>query len=766
MGHGSSTLCAHIETKDQQGNVEANSSTTKSSKPTQDTKTDTKGDFGDMSKQPIHRTEDTSEDSQRAEDNSTSQGSDPKNYGETNQHAHECYDKMYPVNDFCPEQLSEVCIPGRLEENSKPKTRSDQHNHSIAEGTDHSEQRCAQQIAASRTGDRTSADDGETSSSIGHFDEPPIESPNSLAGRSSGRRESCISIQTSLSNRTSGDKQTSCIRDGPQETETHSVRTPIPDIPRTSVDLYSLKNIVYSPIKLPDVNEVTNSVRTALAIRSPLSGYKVITVESKDEQSEDFSEMDPSNMLPKPLSETQLTSIVLVDQYSERYRTFSDASVLIISEKQDADTSMYACAEGINDESVSLLAEMADPINFSEDDDPPTPSPKAIPSEVNSNPTTPPVYQANLKKRRKSVWVKTTALAKVLKLPITRRANSLPSTQHESDSTKLSVCNDMIHFNAQAMKRYSNKNTDCSGGVKTARDTTSAIRTQIEKSSWYSDISLTAGDSAITERKYSTDTETYLPNSAKNQMELETREEMIGDVTDGPHSIDLLWEAQIHTPSVLDSPPAQANQVNECHARNSRITSVADGELYATHRSSAENIQAVYSNLSHVRQTDEIARRRLQSLPNQKDLVRTPALELCASQLVGSQVVNIYKQLDRRSMGAPHFLQSLQSSDDFGVLLEEEGQPSQNISVENNNMKELTGHKFISSRLWSRRYHSRLQSNGASTNGNNCSYVNADILIQWDDKEDNSEACIESSTEMIFVDSPTCLDCLPIRMNS
>ncbi|KAF5404531.1 hypothetical protein PHET_01987 [Paragonimus heterotremus] len=759
MGHGSSTLCAHVETKDQQGNVAANSSTTKSSKPTQDTKTDTKGDFGDMSKQLIYRTEDMSEDSQRAEDRSTSEGNDTKNYGETNQHAHECHDKMYP------EQLSEVCLSESLGENSKPKTHSDQHNHSIAEGINHNKQRYAQEVAVNQTGSRTGADDGETCSSIVQFDEPPGESPNSLAGGSLGREQSCISMQTSSSNRTYGDERTSCIRDDPQETETHPVRTSVPDIPRTSVDLCSLRNIVYSPIKLPDVNEVTNSVRTALAIRSPLSGYEVITVQSKDEQSEDFSEMDESNVLPKPLSESQLTSIILVDQYSERYNTYSDASVLVISEKQDADTSMYVCAEGNDGESVSLLVEMADPINFFEDDSG-DPSPKASPSEVNANPTTSTVYQNNLKKRRKSVWVKTAALAKVLRLPIARRANSLPPTQHESDITKSSTCNDTIDFNAQAMKRYFNKKIDCLGGEKTARVNTNAIRTQVEKSNWYSDISLTAGDSAIMERKCSTDTVNCLSNFAKTQMELETRKEMNGDITDGPYNIDLLWEAQIHTPSVLDSPPAQADQVNEYHARNSRITTVADSELHATHRSSAESIQAVYSNFSHVRQTDEIARRRLQSLPNQKDLIRTPALEGCTSQLVGIQVANKYKQIDRRSIDAPSFLQSLQSADDFGVLLEEEGQPSLNNNIEINNMKEITDHKFVSSRLWTRRFHSRLRSSGAGANENNCSYANSDILTQWDDKEDNSEACIQSSTEMIFVDSPTCLDCLPIRMNS
>ncbi|KAF6770493.1 hypothetical protein AHF37_10532 [Paragonimus kellicotti] len=173
MGHGSSTLCAHVETKDQRGYVEANSSSAKSSKPTQDTKTDTKGDFGDMSKQPIHRTEDISDDSQRVEDRSLSQGSDLKNYGETNQHAHDGHNKMDAVDDFCPEQLSEVYIPESLGENSKPKIHLDHHNDSLVEGIDHNKQRYAQQIAESHAEDRTGADDGETSLSLGQFCEPP-----------------------------------------------------------------------------------------------------------------------------------------------------------------------------------------------------------------------------------------------------------------------------------------------------------------------------------------------------------------------------------------------------------------------------------------------------------------------------------------------------------------------------------------------------------------------------------------------------------------
>ncbi|KAF8570762.1 hypothetical protein P879_02673 [Paragonimus westermani] len=763
MGHGSSTLCAHVETKDQQGNVKMNSSKAKSSKPTQDTIADTKENFEDMSKQPVHRTEDRSEGSQQTEDRRTSQGSDLKGYGEINQQAHNVHDKMDPIGNFYSEQLNEVCIPECPRKNSKPQSHSQQHD------CNHEKQLYTQPIAANFVDNRVGVDDDETNLSVEQFDEPPVESPNSLAGESSSKEEnSCIFMRTSLDDRTNEDGQTTCIRHGPHETEIHSVGKYIPDIPRTSVDLCSLKNVVYSPVKLPDVNEVTSLVSTALTTRSPLSGYKVITVGSKDEQGGKFSETDESNMLPKPSPGTHRTSVSLINQYSERYKTFRDASVHVLSEKQDTDISMYACVEGSNDESMYILTEMVDPVSFSGEDDSPPHTLKTNLSKVTSDPTASTLSQNDLKKRRKSVWLKTAALAKVLKLPVARRAKSLPLAQHESDSTKMSALNNMIHFSTQAMKRYSNKKMDCLESGKTEKDKTSVICTQVEKSNWYSDTSLTAEDSTMAEQNYLVDTMNNIGNFAETQIELEMNEEMNEGKTNEPHSIELSWEAQIHTPSILDSPPAQVDQMNEYRANISRNKSVAiaDSELYSTHRSSTEGIQAVHSNGLHVRQNGEIARRRLHSLPSQKDLVRSPAVEIYASQLNGSQSCNKFKQLDRRSIGVPHSLQSLKVPDDFGVLLEEEHQLPLNINVEKNNGKENSDHKFISSSLWTRRYLLRLCSTSAGTNGNNCLNTNSDIPIQWDGKEDNSEACIQSSSEMIFVDSPTCLDCLPIRMNS
>ncbi|KAA3676420.1 uncharacterized protein DEA37_0006893 [Paragonimus westermani] len=769
MGHGSSTLCAHVETKDQKGKVKVNTSTTKSSKPTQDTKADTEENFEDMSKQAVHRKEDISEGSQQAEDRRTSQGIDLTGYGETNQQAQNVHDKMDPIDNFYSEQLSEVCISESPRKNSKPQSHSYQHDRNHGHDSDRDKQMYTQPITANFVEDRVGVDDDEPNLSVEQFDESPVESPNSLAGKSSSKEEnSCNSMRTSPGDITYESRQTTCVKHGPHETEIHSIGTYIPDIPTASVDLYSLKNVVYSPIKLPDVNEVTSSVSTALTTRSLLSGYKVITVGSKDEQGGNFSETDESNMPPKPSPETHKTSAILINQYSERYKTFTDASVLVLSGEPDADVSMYGCAEGSNDESMYLLAEMADPASFSGDDDSPPHTLKTILSKVNSNPTASPLSQNDLKKRRKSVWIKTAALTRVLKLPVARRANSLPLAQHESDNTKMSAWNNMIHFSTQAMKRYSNKKMDCFESEKIEKDMTNAIRTQVEKSNWYSDTSLTAGDSTMAEQKYLVDTINNLENFAKTQLELETKEEMNGGITDEPHGIELSWEAQIHTPSILESPPAQVDQMNEYRTEISRNKSVAiaDSELYSTHRSSDESIQNAHYNGPHVRQNGEIARRRLQSLPSQKDLVRSPAVEIYASQLIGSQSCNIFRQLDRRSIGVPHSLQSLQLADDLGVLVEEEQQLPLNINVENNNGKEKADHNFISSSLWTRRYLSRLCSTSAGTNGNNCLYANSDIPIHWDGKEDNSEACIQSSSEMIFVDSPTCLDCLPIRMNS
>ncbi|KAA0188051.1 hypothetical protein FBUS_10180 [Fasciolopsis buskii] len=120
-------------------------------------------------------------------------------------------------------------------------------------------------------------------------------------------------------------------------------------------------------IRLPEITDVGNAVFQALTVKSPTVSQRPVDdceLENKAMINELPGEADSLSDKPRSLCAPNMPA--LVSRHISRFVHTRDTGALVLTEKVDAQTSMYVCAEGSQSDSQCVIPEITDLTTVSE----------------------------------------------------------------------------------------------------------------------------------------------------------------------------------------------------------------------------------------------------------------------------------------------------------------------------------------------------------------------------------------------------------------
>ncbi|TPP56117.1 hypothetical protein FGIG_11952 [Fasciola gigantica] len=396
MGHGVSTLCALVETKDQSQPKPLDSPTNKSATNKEQDLRNAERTVPDGEKQELPG---DNED----QDQSRTSRTESNFCCETNQHAHDNHDHTIPpVGDLGVSQISGEDLRAGILLNgtgnyvilkSNTPSEIDKFNLTWSE-KNQTDSRPSASVEPQALPEITSKA-GDLNAKLIRTDQPrtscrqtdiPTDISNAISGlgelsekddsydnisKTDIQQFEDLKFPKAMDNSfTSDDREKKDERSEPPAVE-KTEHNDSPGVPMSPDDFATHKTNSNHPplttIKLPEISEIGSAVRQAITVKSPTVSHRQI--DNYDNQENTIISESPANngsLCRKPRGQPHQNTLVLVNRHISRFVRTRNTGTLVLTEKVDAQTSMYVCAENSQSGSQYIIPEIADSTTVSD----------------------------------------------------------------------------------------------------------------------------------------------------------------------------------------------------------------------------------------------------------------------------------------------------------------------------------------------------------------------------------------------------------------
>ncbi|VDP85997.1 unnamed protein product [Echinostoma caproni] len=428
-------------------------------------------------------------------------------------------------------------------------------------------------------------------------------------------------------------------------------------------------------IKLPEVSEVQSAVKQAIIIKSPTPAQNRTKCD-EDSDSTPNTDLLEDGIYRSHETQSQFnhTLPILVHRRISRFIRTRDTGTLVLTEKLDAQTSMYVCAEGSQSDSQNIIPEIADLSTISDTGT----SVSLLTSAEN-----PQQKSTATSERRPSKMEKALQLSKCIPLPAVKYDGGGSKTKYEEDmttlvsSTNTETESDTVLIDNKASKESREHFELCRHAAPL-----------VEKISSYTEHS-TACQILLQPEKDSEE-----PLSKFSVVGVQTETVIIVDdesySTDGPYNVDKERESILRTPSLADGKQNRSSIVEGLLGEEPTTAPIVPSTVQPTTQNaslrgggSRKNSVARAQKLEEPNQYESTAQVSINPNEDTKysaqvelnvELEQTsenPEESTFDRTIQEDTIKPKTEEIDRCSMELTDFLQVVQSADDFEVLGDE-----------------------------------------------------------------------------------------------
>ncbi|THD22726.1 hypothetical protein D915_006650 [Fasciola hepatica] len=708
MGHGVSTLCSLVETKDQSQSKPLDSPTTKSATNKEQDLRNAERTVPDGEKQemPGNNEDQGDADAKDCSNQSRTSQTESNFCCETNQHAHDNHDHTIPpVGDLGVSQISGEDLRAGILLNgtgnyvilkSNTPSEIDKVNLTWSE-KNQTDSRPSASVEPQALPEITSKA-GDLNAKLIRTDQPrtscrqtdiPTDISNAISGlgelpakddsydnisKTDNPQSEDLKFPKVMDNSFASDdrEKKDERREAPAVEKTE--HNDSPGVPMSPDDFATHKtNSKHPPlttIKLPEISEIGNAVRQAITVKSPTVSHRQI--DNYDDQDNTIISESPANngsLSRKPRGQPHQNTPVLVNRHISRFVRTRDTGTLVLTEKVDAQTSMYVCAENSQSGSQYIIPEIADSTTVSD-----------AQSTLNSKTIEREQQESIISGRRPSRMEKALRLSKQIPLSSVKPDKT---TQSKQDDHSIPV---------------SKINTESENSLLSDSEEPGDQNKQFEQSHYPSAtvekfISYT-DPSTECQIRFQSMPDVDEPVSKYCTAGVQTETVIIVDddyySTDGPYNVDktresilrtpTLEEGKIRQPGVVDSlidedpstkPIIFAADNNTLHPTTFDITpNVSRKQSSEQAQKSEESIPYELNQAAVSRNIDTNSSVQVELSFHEKDSSENADNRSNQDTLYNS-TRRISPEADRGSLELTDFLQVLQSTDDFEILAED-----------------------------------------------------------------------------------------------
>ncbi|CAH8581126.1 unnamed protein product [Dicrocoelium dendriticum] len=678
MGGTTSSLCAHVETKNQQEPVET-VTPTKPLETVSSTKSERRGDVESVSKQ-ASQTEVVNVEEERRDDAmgiccphqweqadvriedkpecvqpndqesllDSSETTEIRDYGETNQHAYEGHDLGHPIWKLFPEDLDQ-----RHQSVSSYETNK-QSSH-IADDYD----RLPYDVKETNDNYGVNSAEGRTGDLKGNFVDNDLSEPNDLSSTApESPRSNAEMFQSIAKQRENLPCSSADINFGALQQRNMLNTIVHPGQPDGRIHCHSAHGYgtkksshftrpassggeqndvrprfmdLHSPVKLPEVSDVIPLVQSTVEVRPPPHKHSIPELDGHQQNAYPRDKLNDRNR-----SLLDLGPYTQVDQPEERLR---EGHVIVINETADSETSMYACAGGPSDDPLSVIGEIVER-TYTTDTKDDTETNQKI-DEIKLDPTGGKHFESDERQTGK-------------------RSTSLSLVTINKPEVEVTLTMEEIAASVNNLTRHSlTEEGDPPRSLFSEGDATNYLATLNQPRSvfGYTPKSL--------QHTVASNSDLYVCNGVHQQTEtplvIGKKEETKG-TQDEPCNIDISWEGAICTPNLDEH---VIRKLEESVVQMSKV-----GLVYTAKK------QRVWGTNSEPQSPDT-----MHDDVQQRKSVYTAGSIQGKIALIGSQTCSPAPP-EKVALGVTKYLRVLQSADDFDVLAAE-GESNQSMSEYN-----------------------------------------------------------------------------------